>query len=186
MPSVLDNEPFRNLLYSWPEKALAFLYDRYYDQLIHIADMHTRDRHASQDVVQEVFADVWQKHKTLGSQRGESIQGYLVKAVAYHSITVYRKKAKTAEQQVAYLYESRDEHAQHSAEAEIISAERRSFARVILGTFPERERQCLLMQFEQEMRVKEIAQKLGISKKAVERSLTSGKKRLRRFRIFVE
>ena len=185
MRPVIDNEQFRNLLYSWPEKALVFLYDHYYDQLIRIADMHTHDRRTSEDVLQDVFADIWQKHRILGQQREESIQGYLIRAVAYHSITVYRKSARRIAREVSYHYESRGNRAQDSAEAGIIAAEKQSFARLILGTFPPRERQCLLMQIDREMPVKAIARQLGISKKAVERSLTSARKRLRRFRVVV-
>src|SRR5688500_2561886 len=185
MAFIIDNEQFRNHLYSWPEKALVFLYDHYYDQLIRIADMHTQDRGASEDVLQEVFADVWQKHKVLGQQRSESIQAYLIKAVAYHSITFYKKKSKAAGRQLEYLYDNRSNLFQ-SAEAEMISAEKRTFARMILGTFPLRERQCLLMQIDEEMSVKDIAKRLHVSNKAVERSLSSARKRLKRFRTFLE
>jgi DNA-directed RNA polymerase specialized sigma24 family protein len=56
---------------------------------------------------------------------------------------------------------------------------------MILSGFPRRERECLLMQVDGEMPVKEIARRLKISKKAVERSLTSAKKRLVQFKAFI-
>lgn len=183
MPVSINNELFRNLLFSWPEKALVFLYDDFYDSLIRIADMHTHDRKAFEDVLQEVFADVWQKHKSLGQQRDQSIQTYLIKAVEYHSISLYKKNAKTAERQTQYFNAHRANFFEYPAEASIISAEKQSFIRLILATFPLRERECLLLQIDHGMTVKEIARRLGITKKAVERSLTSAKKRLKKFRV---
>lgn len=182
MSASIDNEQFRNLLFSWPEKAILFLYEHYYDHLIRIADMHTHDRRTSEDVLQEVFADVWKKHRTLGQQRDQSIQSYLIKAVAYHAISLYKKRARTAEREKEYFFGAISDPVDHPAEEGIIFEENRTFIRLILGTFPLRERQCLLMQTEEELPVKEIAKRLGISRKAVERSLTSARKRLKKFR----
>jgi len=161
--------------------AMVLLYNNYYDSLIRIADMHTHDRQASKDVLQEVFADVWQKHKLLGKQRDESIQHYLIKAVQNHSISFHNKKAKKEEHEREYFYSQSNNLTENPAEASIISTETQLFIRVMLGTFPLRERQCLLMQIDHGMRVNEIAQRLGISKKSVERALTCARKRLKKF-----
>ena len=183
MPASIDNELFRNLLLSWPEKALVLLYQEYYDSFIRIADLHTRDRSVSEDVLQEVFADIWRKHKSLGQKRDESIQSYLIKAVEYHSITLYKKNTKNAERETQFYYSNVSNLSESPAEAGIIAAEKQSFLRLILATLPPRERECLSLQVDQAMSVKDIARRLGITKKAVERSLTSAKKRLKKFRI---
>lgn len=185
MKPFIDSR-FRNLLYSWPEKAMVILYDHYYDDLIRIADMHTHDRRMSEDVLQEVFADVWEKRKVLGARRDESIQAYLIKAVSYHSIDAYRKYARTAAFQGQYLYEGRGEHVQNPVEVQMITAERQSFARLILSTLPLRERECLQLRIDHGLSVKEIAVRLNVSVKAVERSLTSARKRLKKFRVVLE
>lgn len=183
MPASINNELFRNLLFSWPEKALVLLYQEHYDSLIRVADMHTHDRHASEDVLQEVFADVWQKHKTLGQQRNESIQNYLIKAIEYHSISYYKNNTKKAERERQYFYANPGNTHEYPAEAGIISAEKQSFLRLIVGTLTPREKECLLLQIDYRMPVKDIAARLGITKKGVERNLTSAKKRLKKFRV---
>ena len=180
MPASIDIEHIRNILYSWPEIAMILLYNNFYDKLIRIADIHTRDRQASEDVLQEVFADVWRRHKEIGQKKDESIQRYLIKAVQYHSITHYKKRVKTSEQETQYFYANETNPPEYSVEASIIADESRRFLRLIVGTLPPREKECFLMQIDG-MRVKEIARRLGITVKAVERSLTSARKRLRGF-----
>lgn len=185
MLSSLDNDQFRKTLLSWPEKAMVLLYQDHYESLMRIADMHTRDRHASQDVLQEVFANIWRKRRKIGQQRNEPIHGYLIRAVQYHAISLYRKNTKTADEETHYYYAKAASEVEDPSEAVIISQEKQSFIRLIVATFPERERQCLLLQIDHSLPVGEIAQRLGISRKAVERSLTSGKKRLKKFRAAV-
>src|SRR5688572_501766 len=99
MSASINNDHFRNTLYSWPEIALILLYENFYHKLLRIADMHTRDRQASEDVLQEVFVDIWKRHKQIGQRRDEPIERYLVKAVQYHSITHYRNRVRTAERE---------------------------------------------------------------------------------------
>jgi RNA polymerase sigma factor (sigma-70 family) len=182
MPASINNEFFRNLLFSWPEKALALLYQEYYHKLIRVADMHTHNRQASEDVLQEVFADIWQKHKILGRLRNQSIQTYLIKAIEYHSITSYKRNSKKGERERQYFYDTAGSALEYPAEAAIISKEKHTFIRLVIGTLPPREKECLLLQIDYRMSVADIARRLGISKKAVERNLTSAKKRLRKFR----
>jgi RNA polymerase sigma-70 factor (ECF subfamily) len=181
MANAIDNEEFRNTLFSWPEVAMVLLYKNYFHSLIRIADMYTHNRQASEDVLQEIFADVWQKHKILGRQREGSIQAYLIKAVHNHAISLYRKKIKADAGEKEYFYANSESSPDYPAEACVIRTETEQFIRVILGTFPLREKQCLMLQIDHDMPVKVIAKKLGISKKSVERALTSARKRLRTF-----
>lgn len=164
---------------------MVLLYQDHYESLIRIADMHTRDRHASQDVLQEVFADIWQKRREIGQQRDEPIHGYLIRAVQYHAISLYKRNKKTTDDETQYYYAKAASVLEDPYEAVIISQENQTFIRLIVATFPEREKQCLLLQIDHRLPVREIASRLGISRKAVERSLTSGKKRLRKFRAVV-
>ena len=67
-----------------------------------------------------------------------------------------------------------------SVEANIIELEISREIREIISTFPRREKECLLMKIDKEMTTEQIAVELNVSKKAVERSVTSANKRLRR------
>lgn len=161
--------------------AMVLLYQNFYDSLMRIADMHTRERYASEDVLQEVFTNIWKRHKEIASQGDEPLQNYLIRAVQYHAITYHRRRWRNRRGEMEYYYSHAEPMSEYPAEADLISEDGRRFIKLILGTFPPRERQCLTMQTYDGMTVAEIATCLGISGKAVERSLTSARKRLRRF-----
>jgi RNA polymerase sigma factor (sigma-70 family) len=185
MSPFIDSEDFRNLLYSWPEKAMRSIYDHVYDDLVRIADMYTHSRSVSEDALQDVFADIFQRHSEIGKPRSESIIGYLIRAVTNHSITLYRKNLSALQGETEYYYARVDGAQETSAESSIITEDRQSFLRLILGTLPPREKECMLLRVDHEMSGKEIARHLGITKKAVEWNLCSARQRLRRFRAQV-
>lgn len=185
MAPFIDSEDFRNLLYSWPEKAMRMIYEHLYDDLLTIADAHTHDRTLSEDALQEVFAGISQRHKELGKPRGESILNYLVRAVTYQSITLYRHNVRTLSGETEYFYARVARVHEDSVESAIIAEEKQSFLRLIIGTLPPREKECMLLRIDHGMSVKEIARRLGITKKAVEWNLCSARKRLTRFRAQV-
>jgi RNA polymerase sigma-70 factor (ECF subfamily) len=136
----------------------------------------------SEDVLQDVFTDVLVRHREIGRPRGESVIGYLIKAVTNHSISLYRKKTRAVGRETEYYYTSARGGQENPIESAIISKERQSFLRLIIGTLPPRQKECMLLRVYQEMSTKEIARRLGITKKAVEWNLDSARKRLQRFR----
>ena len=181
MSGVVDEERFRNLLLSFPAKAIVFLYDQYYHSLIKIARGLTHDQSASEDIVQETFVHVWENHKLLGQHHDRSIQHYLVRVVKNKSISYYKRMLERQEQKAIYLNGQRLDTRDHSIETDIIQLEINHELRRIIVTFPRREKECLLMKIDEEMTLDQIAKRLNVSKKAVERSLTSANKRLRQY-----
>lgn len=186
MSPFIDSEEFRNLLYSWPEKAIRSIYDHSYEDLIRIADMHTHSRMLSEDALQDVFTDVLMRHKEIGRPRGESVTGYLIKAVTNHSISLYRKKTRALGRETEYYYTSARGVHENPIESAIISKERQSFLRLIIGTLPPRQKECMLLRIDLEMSTKEIARRLSITKKAVEWNFATARKRLQRFRSQID
>jgi RNA polymerase sigma-70 factor, ECF subfamily len=181
MSASINNDDLRNVLYSWPEMAMVLLYNNFYNKLIRLADKYTRNRQTSEDVLQEVFADVSNRHREIGLNSREPIEGYLMRAVRNQSITHYRKRTRAADAEKAYYYANTDAGKEDPAEVSILSEERRQFVHMILGTFPPRERECLSLQMFRGLCNKEIAAELGITEKAVEANLTRARKRLRRY-----
>lgn len=179
MSSINDNERFRKLLLSYPARAIEELYDRYYHNLIHIANKFTHDQTASQDIVQETIAHVWKEHKQLGRHHDQSIFHYLVRVVKYKAITHYKENLRFSEFKVRYL----DGYPLTGSPVEIsiIEAEVRQEIRNVIAKFPKREQECLLLKMDEELTIEQMATKLNVSKKAVERSLTSARKRFRKY-----
>lgn len=180
MASRIDNDHFRDTLYAWPEVGLVLLYKNFYHNLLAIADMYTRDRQSSEDVVQEIFVDIWNRHKEIGARRDESIERYLVKAVQYRSASHNKRKLRTAERETRYYYISNTTTTAQPEEPAFEMSDDERLARLIAATFPERERDCILLKMEG-MQNRAIAERLGISTKGVERNLTRARKRFKRF-----
>jgi RNA polymerase sigma-70 factor (ECF subfamily) len=181
MSGVFDNARFRKLLLTVPVKAIELLYDHYYKNLFSLARSLTRDEVVSKDIVQETFVLVWEIRKDLATYEGRSIEHYLVRVVKYKSITSYRQSIKEINDKISYVNGHKVNMTEHSVEEKIVRLELLEEIRKVIKTFPKRERECLLMRIEDEMSPGEIAEELKVTKKAVERSLTSGMKRIRHY-----
>ncbi|MEJ0055962.1 MAG: sigma-70 family RNA polymerase sigma factor [Bacteroidota bacterium] len=179
MSDTIDSERFRKLLFSYPVKAIQFLYDSYYASLVSISVSLTHNLKASEDIVQETFVHVWEKHKVLGLPHDKSIQYYLVRVVKNKSMTYYRNHQRSED--LKKRNDNSSAPGDASVEAAMIETEKYHYVRKIISRFPQREKECLLMKIDEEMSTEQIAGALEISGKAVERSLTSAGKRLRRY-----
>lgn len=178
MPESFNNQRFRKLLLAVPAKAIEYLYDTYYDSLYRISLRRTNDELASADIVQEALIHVWEKHRSLSNHHEHPIQYYLVRIVLNRSISHLRLKRnakfKRLNGEEAFGFES-------PREDQLVREETSLELRNLISTFPMREKQCLLMRLDKEMSVAEMAKTLKISEKAVERSITSANKRLRKY-----
>ena len=183
MPGSINNERFRKLLLSSPGTAIEILYHGYYRSLLSIARYLTRDEDVSEDIVQEAFIHIWQNHKQLGQFHTRSIQHYLVKVVKYKAITHYKEAVQTSKRKKLLLNGQVHNPTEPSIETSIIALETRKEIRQLISTFPQKEKECLLMKLDEELSVDQIAARLKVSDKAVERSLTSANKRLRKYWI---
>lgn len=181
MPETLDNERFRLLLRTVPGKAIAFLYEHYYEGLVRLSLRFIDGRTAAEDIVQETLIHVWEEHKVLSNHHEVPIQFYLARVVKNKSITYYKKELRLQENYAQFLNGSRVSGLAQTAEQLIIERETAERIQSLINTFPNREKQCLAMKLERMMTTKEIAAELGVTVKAVERSLTSAHKRLRKW-----
>src|SRR5687768_14570374 len=94
MPDFADNEKLRDLILTWPDMAIKYLYDHYYNSLVHIAERQTHDWKASEDIVQEAFIEIWKNSKRLCAREGFLIRPYLVFLVKKKSITFYHQSIR--------------------------------------------------------------------------------------------
>lgn len=178
MSGFIDNDRFRALLLVLPGNAIKILYEKYYRVLTDIAQSLVHDRAVAEDVVQETFIHVWEQHRKLGQPDGRSIEHYLVRVVKNKAITSYKeglKRGASGSGGPAFMREA------ESPERAMIGLEATGEIRKLILSFPRREAQCLLMRIDDGLTPQEIADRLGVSKKAVERSLTSANKRLRKY-----
>jgi RNA polymerase sigma-70 factor (family 1) len=181
MFGVIDNKRFRKLLLAFPAKAIELLYEQYYRGLINIAISFTHDPKVSEDIVQETFVHVWENHKKLGQDHNRSIEHYLVRVVKYKAISYYKRTLLLNEHKIRFLNGQAFHANDYPVEAKIIQREINREIRQAIALFPRRERECFFMKIDEDLNTEQIAERLQVSRKAVERSLTSANKRLRAY-----
>ncbi len=81
MPNTLNNEEFKRLLLSWPDRAVQYLYTLHRSSLVRRSEQRTHNRKDAEDVVQEAFADLWEKHREIGGKEDLVITPYLYRMV---------------------------------------------------------------------------------------------------------
>jgi|GEM_PF-3962192 len=92
MLPIIQTEPFKKLLYLWPEKAIRLLFDNYYDTLTYIAQRHTRDIHVAEEVVRYTLAELWFRNHERRVDRFQSVQHYLVDTVKRRARRAYAQR----------------------------------------------------------------------------------------------
>ncbi|HMI63407.1 MAG TPA: sigma-70 family RNA polymerase sigma factor [Puia sp.] len=146
-------------------EAFSSIYKRYWKELYNDAYHRTRNREKAEDIVQNVFADLWLKPD---KQQIANLGVYLHTAVKFQFYkSVSRQKGPSA--YLDYL----DVLLYSSANADDLVREK-EIAKVIelwLQALPERRRKIFLMRYAQDMSTNEIAKKLGISRNTVQAQL---------------
>jgi RNA polymerase sigma factor (sigma-70 family) len=178
MPT-LDNHRFRKLLGAFPTKAIQLLYELYYPRLLTISRHYTHDLEVSEEIIQDAFLHIWERHRWLSKYHERSIEYYLIRIIKNRSISAYQSNIRHQIKKHNYLNQQAPP-TESSIEMKIIAMENHDQLRMIIDQFPLRERQCLHMKIDESLNTTEMATRLQVSKKAVERSLTSANKRLRK------
>jgi RNA polymerase sigma-70 factor (ECF subfamily) len=140
------------------EPAFARVYDRYSPILLGLLLRILRSRAEAEDVLQEVFLQVWQQARAFDASRGRPFTWL---------VTLARSRAIDRLRSV----DSRERAAQRSAEGEppvapsaawadeeAIRAERAEAVRDALGELPEEQRQVLMLAYLEGMSQSEIAE----------------------------
>jgi len=173
----MRDDRIRHLLHASPATAIRLLYEDYYHKLKSIALRYTGDEESAADAVQEVFLSIWENAGRISREHEYSVLQYLVKAVRNRAISHYRQSAGTTMVSETFLDNtSADEM---SVEGVIIREETIDEVRNLIATFPQKEKECLMMKLDEQLSTQQMAERLNVTVKAVERSLTSGRKRLK-------
>ena len=153
-PSVEDDLSLLALVRKGDEQAMAALFDRYSKVVYSVALRVLRDPAAAEDVLQEVFMQVWRNPGSFTSTRG-SLGGWLAVVARNRSIDLLRRKRPTDSVDDVVLASSTN----IAAEAERNSLMER--ARSVIVTLPAEQRKTLEMAFFDGLTHSEIAELTG-------------------------
>ena|SRR5690625_70814 len=150
------------------ESAFKKLFLTYYDILCNFSWRYTRSKAVSEDLVQDVFTDVWNMRETLDPKKSISVYLYQAvknKALDYldHQKVVkkHQLNADPADKNVVYIKSTMNE------EWEFIKA-----ARYAIDELPFRSQQVYTLHREDGLTYQEIADVMEISVKTVESQMS--------------
>ncbi len=157
------------------ESAFTALYNRYWEKLLFIAGIKLRDLAIAEELVQDIFLDLWNRRDRLDIS-GE-LSHYLATCMKYKVINAQakRKRAQDYAQLTAARLDRADESTDHWLQFEDL---RHQLAKLVAG-LPEKCRLTYQLSREQGLSQKEIAHRLRVSEKAVEGNLSRALRALR-------
>ncbi|MDL5513954.1 RNA polymerase sigma-70 factor [Arenibacter sp. M-2] len=171
--TLLDN------LKDGKEIAYRQLYNLYYNDLVIYCYNLIKDHDMAKDIVQQTFIKIWVKRESLHIH--STLKSYLYRT-AYN--TFLKEYQRTKREEIAIielkntallsLIEDFDE-------VEGLLQERIKFLEMAISELPSKNKEVFLLSKKMGYANKEIAAKLGISKKAVEHHISRAKKSIRKW-----
>lgn len=155
-------------------EAFAEIFQRYAPRLFELAYSKLKSREAAEELVQELFENVWLKRNESHIQ---GLEHYLFSAIKYRIIN-HIKSCKVREGYAAYCRISQNEAVDNTEEA--LAFEDLNAALVCgMQQLPEKSREIFRLSRLEQYTVPEIALRVNLTPKAVEYHLTRSLKILR-------
>ncbi|KAB7733158.1 RNA polymerase sigma-70 factor [Rudanella paleaurantiibacter] len=172
--SQWDNGQLLTALTNHDRLALAELYERYWYGLYRVALQKTNSHEVAEELVQDLFVDLWQGRATLAVQQ---VEAYLFTALRYAVVDHIRRQVQRERFQ---LYQQ-----QQMGQADTATEELLNYQDLIaliedeLQKMPEKTGQIFRLSRYEDQSIPSIAQSLDLSEKAVEYHLNKALKTLR-------
>jgi RNA polymerase sigma-70 factor, ECF subfamily len=158
------------------ETALAALYDRYRLILFGLLVRILNSREEAEDVLQEVFLQVWRRAADFDEQRGRPFT-WLVTLTRSRAIDRLRVLAARQRLADSAAQETTDEAS--DAVADTLHAEQREIVARALASLPEEQRRTLKLAYFEGLTQSEIATQLGTPLGTVKTRMRAGMMKLR-------
>ena len=176
MPSAGDLYEYK--LIQGDEKAFEHLFKLYYPRLIRFAIRFLNDLQASEEIVSDVFTTLWEKGHEITFTG--TLQSYLFKCIQNRCLN-YVKRQKLHSFYLDYLEKNNLLHEAFYTDEDAL--EEKDTARQIalaIESLPEKCRQVFMLSRYEYLKYTDIALKLNISPKTVERHMGIALEKLRR------
>ena len=169
------DEALLGRLRSNDESALTELYDRYWDSAYLAAYNVLRDKKLCEDVVQELFMDIWNRRKKIKIK--STFKTYFFSCVRYQVFAQIRKKEKNVRTE---LFEGLDHRIHYNCpESEYLYQELVEKINSTVAHLPKKCREVYMLSRNEHLSHAEISIRLHISTKTVENHMTKALKILK-------
>jgi RNA polymerase sigma-70 factor (ECF subfamily) len=159
------------------EGALATLYDRYGAILFGLVVRIVNSRPEAEDVLQQVFMQVWNRAADFDETRGKAFS-WLVTLARSRSIDRIRSLGVRA-RAVETANQSEAKVAFPTGEAAVFRSEQREMIRGVLAELPEDQREVLLLAYFEGLTQVEIAERLNTPLGTIKTRMRTGLTKLR-------
>lgn len=151
--------------------SLNEIFEQTYSPLCNYAHTIIRDYHQAEDIVQNIFIQLWKNEKLT---RLENPEPYLIQCVKFKCIDFLRKMKTNAELSVDVLPDIEKSHEFEFDEDDVEAV----FA-FLTSKLPPKTRQVFLMSRRDGLTYAEIAEELDVSKKTVENQMGAALKKMK-------
>jgi RNA polymerase sigma-70 factor (family 1) len=145
--------------------AFRVIFDKYYESIRNFVYYKTGDMKLAEDIVQETFMKLWDNRST--------IQPETVKSLLY-IMAANNVKSHFRHQKVVFNFANsgtKEEQVQESADANIRQEELKQKLQQVLADMPGKCREVFLLNRMDHLTYNEIAERLGLSIKAIEKRM---------------
>lgn len=162
-------------LKSGNEKAFVLLYEKYWEKLYFVAYQHTQSVQESEDLIHEVFMDLWKNRKKI--QIKKEVSTYIFTALKYKIFRMY--DAKAVRRKYAEKIQKMGIVPLNTTERTLSFNELYHLIEQEINKLPERCRIVFQMRRMENLSIEEIAEKLEISPNTVHNQITKASKVLK-------
>lgn len=155
-------------------RAFQSIFDQWYTSLCRHAAMFVGDHQAAEDIVQDLFINMWVKRKAL--EITTSTRSYLYRAVRNRCLNYIRDSGPVPDEDYDLEEHPMDEDGE---ERESAMMQLHARAQDAIGELPERCREIFWLSRNTRLTNREIAGKLGLSEKTIENQITIALRKLR-------
>ncbi len=175
-PSQISDNDLLHAVAGGDEAALAACYDRYRLILFGLIIRILHDREEAEDVLQEVFLQVWRRAGDFDEARGRAFT-WLVTIARSRALDRLRSAGSRARLGEEAAQMPREEVG--DAELDAVKSEARTIVRSALAELPEEQRRTLFLAYFEGLTQTEIAARLGDPLGTVKTRMRSGMMKLR-------
>lgn len=151
------------------------LFRKYYKILRAYAYRLSGDKDMAEDIVQEVYYELWKKKDVLVMEN--TIKFYLFRSVYTKTLNFLNSKQYTTQEAFEHSTEGRIQQVYLQShftdqESELIYKELQTEIHAIIDSLPEQCKKVFILSRKYELKNREIAERLGISLKTVEKHIS--------------
>lgn len=157
------------------DAAFTLLYKKYWSEVYNFSRLYLNTKEAAEEVVQEVFVKLWELRETLRPE--ENFKGFLFIITRNVIFNQHRKQVNEIQYKMSLL-EIQNEELYHM-EDELEKRELREFLDRLISRMPEQRQIIFNLKRYEDLSYREIATRLNITERMVERNLYKAMKFLK-------